>query len=364
MPPHKKILIICPHPVNYVPGQRLKYEQYFSNWSENGYEVTVKPFMSEKLQSIVYKEGHYATKIIETLKGYLQRTALLFSLQNYDLVYCFLWVTPFGLPLFEKLFCFFSKKVIYDIDDLVYTKSTASKWYIRLLKGYSKPIYLMRKAHHVITCTPYLDKFAQQYNPHTTDISSTVDTQLRYIPINAYNNNKNLVIGWSGSHSTVRHLLTIENVLKKIQNKYPNVIIRAMGGTGIKVEGLVIESLAWREDIEISTLQTYDIGIYPLPDEEWVYGKSGLKAIQYMALGIPTVATAIGTNFRVIEDGISGFLVTSEEEWIQRLSQLIENPDLRRQIGKKAREKIVNEFSIAANNYKYLSVFRQLTTSP
>ena len=361
MPIAKKILVVCPHPVNYAPGQRLKYEQYFDIWRSHGYELTIKPFMSEKMQQVVYGEAHYGTKIIETLRGYVHRIGLLWSLRQYDIVYCFLWVTPFGSTFFERLYCRFAKALVYDIDDLIYSKSNYSKWYIQLLKGYAKPIYLMKKARHVITCTPYLDRFVRQYNPNTTDISSTVDTETRYLPTNRYQNEQTLVIGWSGSHSTVRHLLTIENALNIICQKYPHVRIRAMGAAAIKTDNnLAIESIAWHNDIEISTLQSYDIGIYPLPNEEWVYGKSGLKAIQYMALGIPTVATAIGTIFRVIDNGISGFLVKTEAEWVQRLSQLIENPELRRQIGENARQKVVNEFSIKANSQKYLAVFESL----
>ncbi len=92
----------------------------------------------------------------------------------------------------------------------------------------------------------------------------------------------------------------------------------------------------WSSASEVTDLQRIDIGLYPLPDEEWVLGKSGLKALQYMALGIPTVATAVGANFRVIEDGVSGFLVRSDSEWIDALSRLIDDPELRLRIGQNA----------------------------
>lgn len=356
----KKILIICPNPIGYAPAQRLKYEQYFKRWEDNGYELTVKPFMSEKMQSVVYKKGFFFTKVIETLKSYIQRIALLPKVKNYDIVYYFLWVTPFGPPIMEWLYCKLSKSIIYDIDDLVYIKNTSNTWYIDLLKGHSKPIYLMKKAGHVITCTPYLDQYVRKLNQNTTDISSTVDTEIRYKCVNKYSNDNPLTIGWSGSHSTIIHFLTIKNVLVKIQQKYPFVKFKLMGGNDVKVDGLKIESKEWSEEIEISTLQTFDIGIYPLPNKEWVYGKSGLKAIQYMALGIPTIATAIGTNFRVIEDGVSGFLANTEEEWIEKLSLLIENPNLRKRLGEAARKKVENEFSLNANSGKYLSAFESV----
>jgi L-malate glycosyltransferase len=357
---NKKILIICPHPEGYAPGQRLKYEQYFDMWRVNGYDITVKPFMSEKMQNIVYKKGYIFTKVYETIKGYCQRIALIPQIKNYDIVYYFLWVTPFGPPIMEWIYCKFTKGMIYDIDDLVYTKNSSNTWYLNLLKGHKKPIYLMKKAGHIITCTPYLDKFVRQYNSNTTDISSTVDTEKRYRCVNDYTNKKEIVIGWSGSHSTIAHFLTIKNVLQKIQAKFPNVKIMVMGGKNIVVEGLQIQSQEWKEEIEISTLQSFDIGIYPLPNQEWVFGKSGLKAIQYMALGIPTVATAIGTNYRVIENGVSGFLVNTEDEWVEKLSLLIENPELRKLIGAEARKKVENEFSLKVNAIKYFKAFEEV----
>ena len=103
-------------------------------------------------------------------------------------------------------------------------------------------------------------------------------------------------------------------------------------------------------------MKKIDIGLYPLPDEKWVLGKSGLKALQYMALGIPTVATAIGANFRVIEDGVSGFLVQTEEQWYSILEKLILNSDLREEIGKNARIRVEKLYSITANRDIYLNI--------
>src|SRR5438445_5805063 len=116
----KKILVICPHPVGFAPGQRLKYEQYFSDWKKNGYQVDVKPFMSVPFQKIVYKKGFFLNKVWGTVLGYLKRIKDLFIIPRYDLVYVFLWVTPFGPPFFELLVSKLAKKMLYDIDDLVF----------------------------------------------------------------------------------------------------------------------------------------------------------------------------------------------------------------------------------------------------
>lgn len=356
----KKILVLCPHPVGYVPGQRLKYEQYFGHWEQNGFEVKVSPFMTERMQQIVYKKGFFAEKIFWTFWGYCRRLGDLFRIRNYDLVYAFLWVTPFGPPLFERVVAGLSRKLIFDIDDLVYMRNErADKWYTRLFKGRDKPIYLMKKADHVITCTPYLDEFVRKFNTNTTDISSTINTDT-YIPVNRYKNEGVITLGWSGSHSTVRYLGLLHPVLKELKKEIDYRLI-VMGDASFHLEGIDMEAHAWSEEKEIPMLQRMDIGLYPLPlDEEWVYGKSGLKALQYMALGLPVIATAIGANFRVIENGKSGFLVTTPEEWLEKLRWLISKPELRKELGQKARERVEKYYSIRANEPVYLGIIRRV----
>ena len=98
----RKILILCPYPENQAAGQRLKYEQYISNWKKNEYEVTVSPFMSNELWKVIYKKGFYLKKIKYLLLGYLNRIKILSKLKNYDYVYVFMWFTPLGSSFFEK----------------------------------------------------------------------------------------------------------------------------------------------------------------------------------------------------------------------------------------------------------------------
>jgi glycosyltransferase involved in cell wall biosynthesis len=354
----KKILVICPFPENEVPGQRLKYEQYFDSWREAGFEITISPFVSKKFMKIIYQPRKFHLKILYTLLGYCRRFLMLFKIRKYDVIYSFLWVTPFGPPIFEYAVSVLSKKLIYDIDDLVFLRhaSHANK-FIAFLKGKSKPILLMKKAKHVITCTPYLDNFVRQFNSSTTDISSTVDTEIRYIPVNSYKNDHQIVIGWSGSHSTSKYLYLLKDVFIELAQEIDFILI-VMGDEKFSIQGINIEAIEWKEDIEISTLQKFDIGVYPLPFEDWVLGKSGLKAIQYMALGIPTLATDIGTIHRIIEHEENGYLIPENDKnlWKENIKKLIQNSALRKTIGENGRLIIEKKFSLKANKDKYLNV--------
>lgn len=297
-----------------------------------------------------------------TFLGYTKRIFLLFKIARFDYVYIHLWATPFGFPCYERLVRVFAKKVIYDIDDMIFLghSSDANKFFSGL-KGRNKMIYLMKSADHVITCTPMLDDYVRKYNHSTTDISSTVDTLNRYIPVNTYQNNHIPVIGWSGSHSTSRYLHLLKGVLQSLARKH-NFILRVMGDEHFFIEGVVVEAVPWKEVYEMQTLQSFDIGLYPLPDEEWVYGKSGLKAIQYMALGIPTIATAIGANFRIIENGVSGILIPPNDNaaWESSIEKLILDAKYREKLGLCGRKVIEQNFSVEANKHKYLAVFQSL----
>ncbi|AZQ61923.1 glycosyltransferase [Flammeovirga pectinis] len=356
----KKILFLSPYPIGCAPSQRLKYEQYYTSIEKSGYKIETSSFIDEDFWKIIYKKGSFAKKILFTLKGYIRRIFDLFRLKEYDIIYIHLWVTPFGFPIFEYLVRKLSSKVIYDIDDMVFLgHSSSANRLFQELKGTKKMLYLMKNSNHVITCTPKLDEFVRKYNRKTTDISSTINTE-NYTIKNEYSNTKTIVIGWSGSHSTSKYLYLLEDVFKSLSKKY-NIKIKVIGDASFQITGLTIDAQDWDELTEVEELQKIDIGVYPLPNEEWVLGKSGLKALQYMALGLPTVATAIGANYRVIENGISGFLVNSKEEWYITLEKLIVDANLRKKIGTKARINVVENYSIQSTSSTYLKIIDSLS---
>ena len=355
----KKILFVCPYPENVAPSQRLKFEQYYQYFREAGYEVETSAFINEKFWKIIYQKGNFFKKAFFTFSGYVSRLRDLLRLRSYDVVYVHLWVTPFGPPVFEWLFSKISKKIIYDIDDLVYLGDVKSKAHpvVNWIKGRKKPLFLMKHADHVVTCTPYLDQFVKKFNSHTTDISSTIDTD-KYQPRQEYSSREKVVIGWSGSHSTSKYLHLLDSVFIELAKTHSFTLL-VMGDPEFSIPGVDVKAIAWKEEYEVATIKKFDIGVYPLPDEEWVLGKSGLKALQYMALGIPTVATAIGTIHRIIQHGKNGMLVNSNEEWIACLKELLNNEALRRSIGQEGSKTVEEKYSVHANRRTYLQILNK-----
>ena len=354
---NKKMLLLCPNPEGYAPGQRLKYEQYLDIFRAHGFDITISSFISEPFQQIVYKPGHYVQKAFYTVGGYLHRIGDLFRIRRYDIIYIALWVTPFGAPLFERMVRMLARRIVYDIDDMIFLDTVKSKAspLISRFKGRTKPVYLFRVSDHVITSTDTIEEFARKLNDHVVSIPVSINTEV-YTPRTDYAAKGRLTIGWSGSYSTSPYLHLLDNVLRTLRSRYDFRLL-VMGDENFRIEGVDLEAIPWKESYEVETIRSFDIGLYPLPADDWVLGKGGGKALQYMSLGVPTVATGIGANFKIITPGVDGFLVKTEEEWIEALSRLIEDASLRERVGRRGISTIEEKYSVRANYSKYLEIF-------
>lgn len=358
---NKRVLVICPFPEGVAAGQRLKYEQYFDDWRACGYVIDVSCFMDLDLWNIVYTQGNYASKVLGVLRGYVRRLRDLFRVHRYDLVYVHMWVTPFGTSLFERVTRNRSKRLVFDLEDNVLVGPTlpaklTPNYFVQLLKGPGKARFLIRTADHVITSSPFLNDFCCAINEskRCTYISSSVDTD-RFVPATSYTNDDPVVIGWTGTFSSKIYLDMLRDVLLQLTQRVPYKL-KIIGNFDYDLAGVDIEVVRWTKEREVADLQTFDIGIYPLPVDDWVLGKSGLKAIQYMAFGLPAVATDVGTTPLLITHRVNGMLVKTDADWLEALEELILNPDLRRRLGEAARSSAVSNYSTKAIAGQYRRV--------
>lgn len=352
-----KVLFICPYPFNVAPSQRLKFEQYYPAFREAGFRLTHSSFVSEAFWKIIYTRRRYGAKFFYTLVGYAKRCVDLFRIPFYDVVYVHLWVTPFGPPIFERLVCLLAKRVVYDIDDMIYLKEQKSKAnpVISNLKGKQKPLFLFKNADYVLTSTDAIRQYATAFSNRVVSVPITVDTNLYRPKLSYAIQHRKPIIGWTGSLSTSPYLHLLDGVLKELSKEYEFQLM-VMGDPDFSIPGVDVKAIPWRADYEVTTIASFDIGLYPLPDDPWVHGKGGGKALQYMALGVPTVATWIAYNSKIIENGVDGFLVTTDAEWKAAIIQLLQGAGLREEMGKKAAKKVEEKFSINANKEAYLSL--------
>lgn len=360
----KRILIICPFPQGVAAGQRLKYEQYLNFWQENGYEITISSFMDMPMWKIVYTSGNYMPKVFGTLRGHCRRLRDVFRVGRYDLVYIHMWVTPLGSSFFERLYRLLSRRLVYDIEDnIILSKANKLNPFITMLKGPGKARHLIKTADHVVSSSPFLNDYCLGLNRKkaSTYISSSVNTN-RFIPANSYNNKKIVTIGWTGTFSSKEYLDLLRDVFLKLSKRI-DFKLRIISNFHYDLPGINLEVIQWTKETEVEDLQGIDIGIYPLVQDDWVLGKSGLKAIQYMAFGLPTVATDVGTTPRIIKHMTNGWLVKTNDEWVEALEQLIKNSQLRRDLGEAARMTVLENYSTDVIKSTYLKILNNVTGS-
>lgn len=359
----KKVLFLTPYPPHCAPSQRLKFEQYYPFFEEQGVRVVVSPFVNKALWRILYRKGHWLRKITLTSWGILRRLLDFIRAGRFDAVYLHLWAIPMGPPWFEEGLARRRLPLVYDIDDLVYLpQASQANLFMRRFRKENQIARIMRVAQQVIVCTEYLRHFALRYNLHTIKISSTINTEL-YQPRSHHGQPQRITIGWSGSLSTSRYLHLLDSVLRELSRRF-EIRLLVIGDSEFRMEGVKVEARPWKFERETADLGEMDIGLYPLPNEEWVLGKSGLKALQYMGMGVPVVASAIGAAREFIRDGDNGFLAGSWEEWIDRLSRLIGDPSLRQRMGLAGRATVEASFSVKVTAPVYLKVIRSLWDDP
>ncbi len=354
----KKILILSPYPEGFAASQRLKYEQYFNSWNESGYELTISNFFNLQTWQILYKKGYYFNKVLGTFYGYLKRLRDLLRIHRFDIIYIHLWATPIGLPLYEFLLKILGKKIIYDFDDALFKKPDHFSL-VNFIKGNFKAKFLIKNSHHLIISSPFLLSHCIEENKfsNATYIPCSLDTNRFHQKKHGWSEPIN--IGWTGTFSSKAYLDSIKDVFYELNNHFRIKII-LITNFDYSLQGIDHEVIEWQETTEVADLHKIDIGVYPLIKSDWALGKGGLKALQYMAAGIPAIATDFGTVRDFLTHEENGLLVDSNEEWVSAIKKIIENPDLRNNIIIKARSTVEKDYSVESNKNKYLTIFKNL----
>ena len=356
----RKILFLVPYPLGESPSQRFRFEQYFSLLDRRGYTYDVQPFLNSTNWRAFYNEGKTMTKIAALCQGMAKRTIMLFKSPMYDFVFIHREVAPLFPPMFEWLLAkIFRKKIVYDFDDAIWlTDRTRESWYFRILKSRSKVSSICKWSYKVSCGNDYLCNYASRFCKNVVYNPTTIDTEGQHNPslFQAEKvTNIKIRIGWTGSHSTLKYLLPIEPMLRRILVEHANVEIVVIADQPSPLS--FAKFVPWNAKTEILDLSQFDIGIMPLPDDDWTRGKCGFKALQYMALKCPVVASPVGVNQKIIQHAINGFLCNTLDEWENTLRLLIENANLRKTVGLRGRQTVLKNYSVLSNSSNFLSLF-------
>ena len=339
-----RVLVLAPYPLDRAPSQRFRWEQYVDPLAHRGIYLEPSPFLDSQGMDVVHLPRAWRAKLFATLRGTQRRLSDAIRARSYDLVLVHRESFPVGPAWFERVLGWLGVPYAFDFDDAIYLP-VASDANRRLawLKSAGKAKRVAAGASLVVAGNEHLSGWAGTYASRVTVIPTTVDTERYHVCERPPS--EPLCVGWSGSPTTIVHLRLLESVLRTLQRDR-GIRIRVIGDASYDMDGAVVTSTEWRAATEVKDLSTIDIGVMPMPDDEWSRGKCGLKALQYMALGIPAVLSPVGVN-REIAEGGAAMLASTEDEWLAALRALIDDEVLRVRMGEAGRARVEERYSVA-----------------
>ncbi len=300
------------------------------------------PLLDDRQLETLFATGKKS--FFSVFSSYGKRLIDLIRSRNYD----FIWVQyecfPYLPGIFETLVSYCNKPVIVDLDDAIFHQYDHHKNpLIRNVLG-NKLAPLLRRSDLVICGNSYLQDYVSRYCHHTEIVPTTVDTTC-YVPAREKPTTAIPVLGWIGSPSTWKYGAPLADVFSRFVKADQMSVLVVGAGSTVK-QAAPFEFREWSEVREIADLQQMDIGVMPLPDEPWARGKCGFKLIQYMACGIPVIASPVGMNREIVEHGVNGYLATTPEEWQQAIERLLADAGLRKRMGEAGRTRVEKFYSI------------------
>ncbi len=328
------------------PSSRYRVLQFIPHLQSEGIECVVHPLHTDDYMDAIYSKrrkgaGYYAGRFI-------RRIGSIAALGGSSAVFIQKELVPYFPPLLEWYLHARKIKVIYDLDDAIHLNySLSANRLVRFLLGKKIPKALGWSGV-VLAGNRFLQSYASRFNPNTVRFPTVVDT-LRYRPGERRDGEEGAggvpLIGWIGTSETVVHLQYLENVLRRLagERRFKLLVI---GVPGTALEGIDVETVTWSEETEVYQLSRCSIGLMPHKPIEFVKGKCGLKLLQYMASGLPVVASPEGGGEDIIVDGENGFIARDDHQWLQRLKMLLDDPSLRRRFSEQGRNTVESRFSL------------------
>ena len=354
-----RILFVVPYPPGRAPSQRFRFEQYLDILTAHGHQYRLAPFLSVATWNILYKPGQTAAKALGILAGFARRVGLLFTVPQYDFVFVHREAAPVGPPVLEWLMAkVLRKKLIYDFDDAIWLANTSEANKIAAgMKWHHKVDAICRWAYKNSCGNAYLAGYARQFNPRALVNPTTIDTVHLHNQVRDQAAPGRLVIGWTGTHSTLKYLDQVVPVLARLEAEGLDFEFRVISNQPPAFPLRSLVYLPWRKETEIADLLGFHIGLMPLEDDLWAKGKCAFKALQYMALGVPPLVSPVGMNTEVVQHGRNGFVCATPQEWEASLRRILADAGLRQQLGAAARATIEQRYSVVANTPNFLALF-------
>jgi glycosyltransferase involved in cell wall biosynthesis len=353
--PRIRVLALSPIPEEGA-GCRFRIAQFIPYLESVGITVTLDSLFTPEFFRLVYKPGHYAQKAATFIALSLKRLNSLRRSSQFDLILVYREMFPLGPALIERMLAARQRPpIVFDFDDAIFLPNVSdANRLIGALKQPQKVASIIRHSDHVIAGNEFLADYARRFNRAVTTIPTSVDTE-RFVPsAQAREGDRPTgvgqpIVGWIGSPTTASYVRGLADVLRRVRERQPFVLRISGAGESLSIPGVSVDNRPWSLEDEVTLFNTCDVGVYPLADDEWSKGKCGFKAIEFMACGVPVVASAVGVNRTIVQDGANGFLAGSDDEWVAKLSRLLSDAALRRRFAEAGRRTIEEGYSLHVN---------------
>lgn len=355
-----KILFLTIYPESF-PSTRFRICQYFPYLEKEKIRFKFSPSLPWKLFNSLYGKKGKLRKGVFIILVILKRIIDFISLPFFHVVVIQKGIMPFSLRWLEKVIRILSRRIIFDIDDAVYLNpDTSLPKFLSFFEDRKQVEKIMKLSDMVVVGNNNLEKYARKFNKKVVVLPTPVDTQI-FKPSQQILEKDKITVGWIGSKSTNKYVNFLIPVLNKLNERINlEFLLCSNSIDDILIDKLNIKVnfLPWSFENEKTFFQKIDIGVMPLPDNEWERCKCGLKLLQYMASGIPSVASPVGINKEIIKDGENGFLAKDEKEWIDKLFKVCMSDEIRKKFAKNGRKTVEEKYSVNALFPAFLKIIK------
>lgn len=344
-------------------GNRLRIEQYRDLLRAYGIDLDVSAFFDEATYRILYEPGRSLVKAAGVARGLLRRLRDISRIPRYDLIIVYREAMPLGPPLLERTIVRLGIPYLFDFDDAIYLAPihpVNRRW--AWLRHPSRVAETARLARAVIVGNEYLAASARQWNWDVTIIPTAVDTE-RHRPGLVHRAARPQVIGWVGSSTTSPYLRIMDEALATLAHRRTDLLFRVVGGRYAHPV-IPLDVRPYHLSDEPGDVSSFHVGVLPEPDDAWTRGKGAFKALLYMAAAIPVVASRVGVNPDVIVHGETGFCVEGSDQWVTALTRLLDDEELRREMGQRGRERVERLYSVKVQGPLLAETIRRAACGP
>lgn len=358
-----KVLALASYPLE-AAATRFRLWQFVGPLAARGITLTIRPFLDSQQFKELYQQKSWPRTAMGLIASSLRRLEDLAAARKADVILVQREAMMFGPPVIEWLSTRAIKRpMVLDLDDATYVSYTSPTYGSlgKVLKWFSKTDDLIRWAT-IVTCgNRGIAEYVSGKGTEARIVPTVVDTDV-FRPVPEQTARDPIVIGWIGTHSTYPYLESIFPALNDLArtHKFRLKVVGA-GRENVSVPGVEVENLTWKIDREVEDFQSIDIGLYPIDASlyaGWAAGKSGFKAVQYMAVGVPYVATPVGGSAEIGEDGITHFFATNTDEWYGALNTLLADHERREQMGIAGRRHVIEHYGLEAQAEKLANALR------